>query len=650
MSDNKIKTWISSRNIFVVLAYWFLLIMLLFSLCRIGFYLFNYKMFPGVTFSQFITILRGGVVFDLSAVVYINILFILLLIVPFDFRYDKLYQSVVKYIFFITNGIAIAMNGMDFVYYRFVDKRATADVFKTFENESNMVKLFFKFLTDYWPATLFTIFLWFLMVYLYNKVKPIKPVPKNKIIYYSVNVLMIPLVIALVIGAARGGYKHSTRPITISNATRYVESPRDVAIVLNTPFSIFRTFGKKPLERYEFFDNEKLLSLYNPHVVPSVTKPFSGENVVVIILESFAREYIGALNPGLEDGKYEGYTPFIDSLIKVSLTFDVSVANGKKSIDAMPSILASVPSLETPYTISHYANNQINGLPELLKRKGYYTAFFHGAPNGSMGFDSFAKTAGFDDYFGLDQYPDKSDFDGMWGVWDEPFFHFFASKLNSFRQPFLASIFSVSSHHPFKVPEKYEGKFKKGPAPIVEVVGYTDFALREMFSELSEMPWFKNTLFVITADHTNESIHKEFQNNFGAYCIPIIFYKPASDLKGIQSRIAQQIDIMPTVLHYLNYDEDYIAFGNNLLDNSGDSFAFNTNGSTYHLYMADHILEMIDNKPIGLFNYKTDLFLEKDLMGKEPDLQMKMEEKLKSIIQTYNSRLIDNNMIIRNDK
>jgi hypothetical protein len=363
MADKKFQPWISSGNIFVVLAYRILLIMILFSLCRIGFFLFNYKMFPGVSISQFLTMLKGGVVFDISAVVYIASLFILLHIVPFDIRYRDIYQSVVKYVYFIANGIAIAMNGMDFVYYRFVDKRATADVFKTFENESNKVKLFFKFLTDYWPATLFTFFLWFLMVYLYNKVKPIRPAPKNKIAYFSVNVLMIPLVIALVIGAARGGYRHSTRPITISNAARYVETPRDVAIVLNTPFSIFRTFNKKSLVRYEFFDNEKLASLYNPHIIPTGNKPFSGENVVIIILESFAREYIGALNPELEDGKYEGYTPFIDSLIKVSLTFDVSIANGKKSIDAMPSILASVPSLETPYTISHYANNEINGLP-----------------------------------------------------------------------------------------------------------------------------------------------------------------------------------------------------------------------------------------------------------------------------------------------
>jgi phosphoglycerol transferase MdoB-like AlkP superfamily enzyme len=641
------KNWVISRNIFVVLIYRILLIMLLFSLCRVGFFLFNYKMFPGVTMSQLLNMLKGGLMFDISAVVYINMIFILLHIVPLEIRYNDLYQTILKYLYFLTNGIAIAMNGMDFVYYRFVDKRATADVFKTFEHENNLAKLFFRFLFDYWPATLFTLFTWFIMVYLYNKVKIEKHEKVNKVGYYSVNILMIPLVIALVIGAARGGYKHSTRPITISNAARFVEDPRDVAIVLNTPFSFFRTFDKKALVKYKFFNDEKLNSLYNPVHLPQNTKPFTNENVVIIILESFAREYIGSLNPGLEGGKYEGYTPFIDSLIKVSLTFDVSIANGKKSIDAMPSILASVPSLETPYTISHYANNQINGLPELLKKKGYYSAYFHGAPNGSMGFDSFAKMAGFDNYIGLNEYPDKADFDGIWGVWDEPFFKFFAEKMNSFKQPFLASIFSVSSHHPFKVPEKYAGKFKKGSAPILEVVGYTDFSLREFFNKITEFPWFKNTLFVITADHTNESVHKEFQNNLGSYSVPIIFYKSGSDLSGMKNRIAQQIDILPTVLSYLNYDEPYVAFGNNLLDDSYESFAFNTSGSTYHLYMKDHIMEMIDNKPVGLYNYKEDIFLEKNLLGTRPELQAAMEEKLKAIIQTYNSRLIDNNMVFK---
>jgi len=395
----------------------------------------------------------------------------------------------------------------------------------------------------------------------------------------------------------------------------------------------------------DFF--ERLKELYDPHYIPSGDKPFSRENVVIIILESFAREYIGSLNRDLEGGSYTGYTPFIDSLLTESLTFDVSLCNGRKSIDAMPSILASLPSLETPYIISHYANNSINGIASLLKEKGYYTTFFHGAPNGSMGFDSFAQMAGFDDYFGLDQYPDKDDFDGIWGVWDEPFFMFFADQLNSFREPFLASIFSVSSHHPFEVPEQYRDKFRKGPAPIVEVVGYTDYSLKRLFERMSAAPWFSNTLFVITADHTNESIHKEYQNDFGVYSIPIILYKPGSSMKGMKNRIAQQIDIMPTILSYLGYDREYIAFGNNLMDDSEESFAFNTNGSTYHIYMKDHILEMIDHKPAGLYNFKLDRMLQNDIMDKEPGLALVMEEKLKAVIQSYNTRLIENSMVVK---
>ncbi len=643
----QLKNWVFSRNIFVVLAYRMLIVLLLFSLSRIGFYIFNINMFPDMSPGEFFSIMKGGLVFDISATIYINMLFIILSILPFDFRYSEIYQTILKYIFFVTNGLAFAINSADFVYYRFVFKRATADVFGTFENETNLIRLFFEFLIDYWPVTLFCILIWFLMVFLYNRVKVKKPEPSNRIIYYLINVLMIPLVAALVIGGARGGYKHSTRPITISNAARYIGNTRHVAIVLNTPFSLLRTSGQKTLERHEFYSKERLDELYNPHYVPKGEKPFREDNVIIIILESFAREYIGFYNRDLEGGTYTGYTPFMDSLLMKSLTFDVSLCNGRKSIDAMPSILASLPSLETPYIISHYANNDINGLASLLRKKGYYTNFFHGAPNGSMGFDSFARMSGFEDYTGLDQYPDKDDFDGVWGVWDEPFFMFFADKLNSFPEPFLASIFSVSSHHPFEVPEKYKDKFKKGPAPITAVVSYTDYTLGKFFRKISDAPWYNNTLFIITADHTNETLHEEYQNNYGVYNVPIVFYKPGSDLKGIKNRISQQIDIMPTILSYLGYDEEYIAFGNDLFDDSYESFAFNTNGSVYQFFMKDHIFEMVDNKPVGLYNYKEDRMLRTNLLDEKTELVEVMQEKMIAIIQSYNTRLLDNDMIVR---
>lgn len=641
------KRIINCNNILPVLFFRIAIVMFLLSLSRIGFYVFNNKMFPDLTFLQFLKILKGGLLFDISATIYINLLFIFFNIIPFDFRYNKAYQNILAVLFFVTNGLALALNGADYLYYRFVLKRATADVFQTFENEGNLLKLFFRFQIDYWPVVLYTFLLFFLMYFLYYRVKPVKPVPRGKFLYHSLNVIAVPVIAAMVIIGARGGYKHSTRPISISNAAKYVENPRDVAIVLNTPFSLIRTYDKKNLVRYEFYSPERLKQIYDPHYVITPDEPFRNDNVVILILESFAREYIGSLNSNLDGGSYKGYTPFLDSLISESLTFEVSLANGKKSIDAMPSIFASVPSLETPYIISHYANNTINTLPGLLKSKGYYTAFFHGAPNGSMGFDSFARMAGFDDYFGLDQYPDPKDFDGMWGVWDEPFLNFFANKLSTFRQPFMASVFTISSHHPFKVPQQYKNKFPKGPAPILEVIGYSDYSLRKFFETASVQPWFNNTLFVITADHTNESVRKEFQNNYGSYSIPIVFYKPGGEMKGLKHRIAQQIDIMPSVLSYLNCGCEFIAFGNNLFDDNQTSFAFNTAGSTYQLFMDDFMLEMIDNKPVGLYNFVNDRLLERNMIGVDTLVQNRLAEKMKAIIQTYNSRLIDNDMVVK---
>jgi len=639
--------WLFSRNIYAAMLYRLGLAMLLFTLCRVGFYLYNTDIFTGISLSYFLYLLYGGLKFDLSALLYINSLFILMHVVPLNIRYNAVYQKVAKYLFFITNGFGMAMNVSDFIYYRFTLRRTTSVVFGNFEHEKNLWALGFRFIFDYWYATLFFIGLLVLMVYLYRKFKLIKPSPSNIYVYHFTGLALVPLIAGLMIAGFRGGFRHSTRPITLSNAAKYVRNPKDVNIVLNTPFAIFRTLTKKELPKPKYFTKSELDSLYNPHYYPKPDSSFSKKNVVIIIIESFAREYIGALNKDLEGGKYEGYTPFMDSLIQHSLTFKRTMANGRKSIDAMPSILASVPSLETPYVLSHYSTNRINGMAGLLRAEGYRTAFFHGAPNGSMGFDAFANASGFENYYGMNEYGNSDDFDGIWGVWDDKFFQFLAKKLNSFKQPFFVSMFSVSSHHPFKVPVEYEGKFKKGPAPILQVVGYTDYSLRHMFNTMKKEPWFENTLFVITADHTNESVHKEYKTDYGYYCVPIIFYEPGSTLKGIKDEVAQQIDIMPTVLNYLGYDKEYIAFGNDLFDENHDHFAINTTGSTYQIIMDDFILQMLDGKTVSLFDLNNDILMQNNLINTGLPVQLKLENKLKAVMQSYDERLVDDNMVVK---
>src|SRR5690606_3286191 len=121
---------------------------------------------------------------------------------------------------------------------------------------------------------------------------------------------------------------------------------------------------------------------------------------------SFSKEFFGAFNKDKNNGTYTGYTPFLDSLTGHSLSFTYSFSNGRKSIDGLPSVVSSIPSLGVPYFLSPYSGNRINSLASLLKEKGYHSSFFHGAPNGSMGFEAFMNIAGFEAYYGLSEYGD----------------------------------------------------------------------------------------------------------------------------------------------------------------------------------------------------------------------------------------------------
>jgi len=461
---------------------------------------------------------------------------------------------------------------------------------------------------------------------------------------FLVQVPFFLLTAFLFIGGVRGGWAHSTRPITLSNAGDYVDTPEEMNIVLNTPFSILKTLKAVSLKPVNYYPEQELNKLYDPIHLPQTDKPFNKKNVVVLILESFAKEHFGELNKDIQDGKYKGYTPFLDSLIRNGYTFTDTYANGRKSIDALPSVITGIPSIGEPFVLSVYSGNETTSLAKLLGKKGYETAFFHGAPNGSMGFSAYMKLAGIQHYFGKNEYNNDQDFDGIWGIWDEPFLQFTANKINTLKQPFFASFFSLSSHHPFKVPEKYQGKFPKGPLPVQEPIGYTDNALREFFATASKMPWFNNTLFVICADHATVSYLPEYQTTAGGFQIPIIFYAPGEGLVGKADKLVQQIDIMPTVLNYLHYDEPYFAFGSDAFKPGRDNFVLNNNAGSYNFYYKDYMMSYDGLKPVSLYNMKQDRLMKQDLIKQHPAVLDTMETKMKAFIQQYNNRMIENKL------
>lgn len=635
-------------NIYIVLIRRMLLVYGIYTVTRLLFYLFNLKLFADVTFPELMRMLAGGLKFDTSAIIYTNILVIALHILPFRFRYAHWYQQIIKYVFYVVNTIAIIVNMSDSVYYRFTMRRTTTSVFTEFKNEQNGVGLFFRFLWDYWYVTLSVLLLSALMILIYRRIRLAQPSGRKWYVYYPVNIVLSAAIAGLCVGGMRGGFAHSVRPITLSNAAEYINKPEHRGIVLNTPFSLIRTIGKVTLQPKDYFPASDINDVFSP-VYRATTDSASlygtmqGRNVVVILLESFAREYVGAFNRSLP-GYHGGYTPFLDSLAQDAYLFERAFANGRKSIDAMPSALASVPGMETPFVLSHYSGNKLNSPASLLSPEGYRTAFFHGAPNGSMGFNAFVKQAGYQEYYGKDEYGNDADFDGMWGVWDEPFLAYMADVLNSFPQPFVSAFFSLSSHHPFRVPAQYEGIFPKGELPIHQCVGYTDNALRNFFRKASGMPWFENTVFIITADHSSANYEESYNTALGVFAVPMMIYAPGSGLKGYNdSTVVSQCDILPTVMSLLGYDKSFVTYGHNMFAPGEEHFAVNYNGA-FQIIEGDYLLQFANEKVIALYDAKTDPMLRKNLVGQLPQVQERLENKIKAVIQQYNAGMLENKL------
>ncbi len=652
-------TFSPKGNIYLLLIYRMALVMLLFTICRVLFYLFNTGYFPNITASHFFQILLGGMRFDALALVYVNALYIIGMLIPFKFRYNKIYQTVFKYLFVITNSIAIATNCFDIVYFRFTMRRTTATIFNEFGGEGNLWQLFGGFLVQYWYILLIFAAMVFILIRFYGKVQ--KPEFKSSVTYYAVGFVLFCIGGLFTFFGMRGHFGFHNRPITLSNASQYVKEPIEMPLVQSTPFALLKTSTRNQMPIFRYYSEEELNQIYTPEKNYQPNAPFRYKNVVILILESFGGEYVKHGNIDVKN--HVSYTPFLDSLMEHSRTFTYSFANGRKSIDAMPSVLASIPAIYEPYVLSPYSGNYINGIAGVLRKEGYETSFFHNAYNGAMGFSGIANLTGFEHYYGMTEYKntvnptDNSYYDGIAGVFDEDFFQFYAQEMNGMKQPFCTALFSLSSHTPFTIPAKYKDIFKGDPDAFRSSLRYSDYSLRRFFETASKMPWFENTLFVLSADHGGiYSMTDEYQTSVGVFAIPIVFYCPGdTSLVGRQDRLAQQMDILPSILAYLNYQGQLVAFGNNLFNNAPEyidsCFVAQYVGNALQLIMGDYLIHFDGERLLSIYRFKEDIFLKNNLLGTLPDVERKMEEKAKAFFQQYTTRLKENRLTTgRNNK
>lgn len=634
---------------YIVLGYRLLLAYVFYFVARFLFFLYNYELLQVDSVWQYLKISYHGLAFDTTAILYVNMLFVALSLLPLFINTRHWYQRLLFYVYFGSNLLAYVLNFVDFIYYKYNFTRTTRAVWSVLENEENWFAMFFRFMLSYWHVYLLFFIIAFIWIYLYKRVRIHRQnVVTNKMGYIVFSLVFLGVFGVLMIGGIRGGdFKKSTRPINMVDANRHVKKLEQADLVLNTPFAFIRTFTTESFKKVDYDIPSGDIETFVKPIKQYQNRPKSTPNIVLIITESWSREYLGSFNTHLDIPNYESFTPFIDSLVQHSLIFTNAFANGKKSIHGMSSVLAGVPSFDDAFTSTSYSKQPIQSLVSTTEEMGYTTSFFHGAPNGSMGFLGFANILGIDQYYGMEEYNNDEDFDGSWGIWDEPFLQYMNTTLSTQKEPFFSTVFTVSSHEPYVVPEKYEGKFPMGHVPMHQTVGYTDYAFRKFFESAKKESWYQNTIFIITSDHGNQ-IHygKEFYMVVNRNVVPILFYTPDESLKGLSRELAQQMDIYPTLLDLIGYDKPFRSWGRSLVDTTATvtPFVLKHGVGQYQFLMGDLIC-IFDGKKVTGFYAIEDKGLRKNLLeeGKTPEME-RIERACRAFVKDYYDRIIDNQL------
>lgn len=545
---------------------------------RVLFLALNANRFRDALPAEILTAFVQGLQFDASAIITISSLFILFSLLPMPCYWTRAYQGFLRFLYFVPNAAFLVLQWADLDFYKFTDRRTTVEILWMKEEVGRQA---LQLLWNFWHIVTIGLAMTTLLAFVYplpnqNKNARLLPPPAPTSRLWA-RLLAIPVAAVLCAVLIRGSF--SVRPLSSGHAFRY-SIPAVGNLALNSPFVFIKSIqGKMDGETTRlvahFPSDTEARSVVlgdqpSPPVHPARGRP---ENLVLIIVESLSSEYTG-----FENGFADSYTPFLDSLARKGLAFTNHYANSKRSITALPAIIAGIPDwFAGSISTSVYQNNTIYGLGHGLRSAGYSTTFFHGTRNGTMTFDSMSAMAGIENYYALNEYgahPSEDD-DHAWGVFDEPMLQRVAETVSDRERPFAAVVFTLSTHQPFSVPAKYQGKFRKGPQPIHEAVGYTDHAIRRFFETAETKDWFNRTLFVVTGDHTAPvPPRRDYDHVLGGYDVPLLFYRPGRALPTANTRrVAQQTDISPSILDLLGASRrPHFPFGRSLFSSpdSGD--------------------------------------------------------------------------------
>lgn len=614
-------------------------------LCRLAFVLYNTEVLGAIEWSEVPMLLKGALRFDTVSIIYANCLWLVLSLLPFRFRERRLYSDMLYWLYVVVNAVVVvAINMSDAVYFRYTQKRFTAEeIF--FADNSNSVWLVIKFLFENWYLVIYGVLLIVLLAKAYGR--NVRPQPLLRgVAYYGFSTLLLGATITLAVGGVRGGFSRMVRPIAVPVAMQYAADGKKANVVLSNPFCIIRTKSGGGIEVPHYFEPKELNRIYSPchQVADSTAVSLAGRNVVIFVMESLSAEHSAYLCPEIyANEEQKGYTPFLDALMRDGYTFSRMYANGKRSIQALPSIWSSIPSLKKPFMLMAESLGESRPMPRILADKGYSTSFFCGSERGSMGFGAYANAAGFARNYSLEDYVQccgRGDFDGYWGIWDDCFLSFMGKEIDGMQEPFLASVFTISSHHPFVVPDEWKECLPEGKTKVHRCVAYADAAIKRFFYENRHKEWFERTVFVFVADHVSSERFAP-RSNVLPYDMHIVgfIYTPDGALKGQYEGVTSQIDIMPTMMGLMGVDEPYFAYGRDVFgEQPAPCIVIYDNG--YKGITDTHIFSFEGDMVTEIYELG-DLSRSRNLLG-EVDKE-RVEQYIKAFIQQYYANARDKN-------
>ena len=583
-----------------------------------------------------------GLRLDLSAIILINIpLWLFLLFVEPSVKNPRRAISVGMFLLMILNLPFIALNIIDVAYFSFNLRRSTVDILNILPESETAWSMFFG---RFWYLILFFIVLFCLLWLIarvifrhntyYTKIR--KPLSRRSI---AGGTLLLVIFALLVRGWA-------ARPLSPSTPLLYLPAqfqPLSENSTITFLYSLVR--HQSALEEKKYFSEAALDSLFQikRHYASSIA--FQKKNVIVFVLESFSYSLIA------DNSALKASTPFLDSLLNTSIVCSNAFANGLESNKGLVALLTGIPPLmDEAYYHSAYSNNPFRGVGTLLKEKGYTTNFFMGASPDHFGFGKLCKLVGIDHYYSEKEYGNSKDHDGNWGIFDHKFLPYAASVIKKNTSPSFSIIFNVSSHDPFKLPDDVKPAVTiPGQNAQQNSVTYVDYSLRLFFDGVKTTDWYKNSIFLFVADHALTSDINPRKILYTAFQIPFFIHVPYSG-KSMQIRkTVQQLDLVPSILDLMHYDQPFMSFGRSIQD-STERFVTNKIFGNYQIMDSTYLLGYSEQneQPVYLYDYRTDPELKRNLLNEAGSFQSRgrLERKLKAILQRYNNSLLKHDLMV----